>query len=419
MAMRECRHAMELGTAQGDALSLYLSANTRLEVDMPAGATITVFEANRPSSDYFNASAGPQYLNAVLTRNLADHNAPVSLKVIKSLAQIVGPSSQGAGATIDPLVQAMSYPDRLVRFEAAFALATGLPTKSFAGHEQVAQLLVEAVSQTGSTNVLVIAPAEELSRLSTQLKPLNVVGGATAQKALAEAAALPGVDVIIAMDKAGEAEIDQLYKISGENIRLQRAAKVVVTATRASTWYQKASADPLSVATTDSDAANLQKSIAEARQKAGGLAMDEKAAGDYSLRAATLLQRIAEGRVQAYDLTALQPQLLSELNDARPEIVKLISDTVAYVDGPSVQSSLAVRALDEKTPDDLKVACFKGLAKNAKLYGNRLGQQVTDLQKAVESAQNLEVRTAAAEAHGALNLSSDQIKTLIIKESKP
>ena len=122
--------------------------------------------------------------------------------------------------------------------------------------------------------------------------------------------ALPGVDVIIAMDKAGDAEIDQLYKISGENTRLERSAKVIVAATRASNWYQKASTDALSVATTDADAANLQKSIAEARQKAGGLAMDEKAAGDHSLRAATLLQRIAEGRVQAYDLTGLQPQLL-------------------------------------------------------------------------------------------------------------
>ena len=36
-------------------------------------------------------------------------------------------SSQGTGVRLDPLVDSMQYPDRKVRFEAAFALASGLP----------------------------------------------------------------------------------------------------------------------------------------------------------------------------------------------------------------------------------------------------------------------------------------------------
>ena len=123
MAMRECRHAMESRVGAGRCAEPVSVGQHAAGSGHARRRNDQRLRANRPTSDYFNASAGPQYLNAVLTRNLADHNAPVSLKVIKSLAQIVGPSSQGAGATIDPLVQAMSYPDRLVRFEAAFALA--------------------------------------------------------------------------------------------------------------------------------------------------------------------------------------------------------------------------------------------------------------------------------------------------------
>ena len=39
-----------------------------------------------------------------------------------------------------------------------------------------------------------------------------------------------------------------------------------------------------------------------------------------------------------------------------------------------MQPSLASVALDEKTPPDVKVALFKGLAGNAKNFGNHLEQ---------------------------------------------
>ena len=64
----------------------------------------------------------------------------------------------------------MHYPDRLVRFEAAFALASGQPNQNFAGHELVAPLLAEAVAQTGSGNVLIIAPSQgDVTKLAEAL----------------------------------------------------------------------------------------------------------------------------------------------------------------------------------------------------------------------------------------------------------
>ena len=91
------------------------------------------------------------------------------MKLIKSLAEIVGPSSQGSGVKIDPLVQSMRYPDRLVRFEAAFALANSLPNSIFPGHERVAPLLAEGdFADRDRANVLIVAPRLRLTKRNWQ-----------------------------------------------------------------------------------------------------------------------------------------------------------------------------------------------------------------------------------------------------------
>jgi len=423
MAMRCTRIALELGPGSGDSLALWLAANNKLEVDLPEGTALPVFAKDRPSANYFNVYAGAQYLNVVLNRSLSDHNGAVALKVIKSLGEIIGPSSQGSGggANVEPLVQAMQYPDRLVRYEAAFALASGQPTKPFPGHERVAPLLAEAVAQTGTGNLLLVAPSQsDLTKMAGELKQFGTAGGENAQQAVANAAMLPWVDVVVMTESLGNDQLERVYQLSSQTPRLQRSGKVIVANTGASPWFQRAVNDPYTVVTSATDASGVQKAIDEARQKAGGLALDEKTATAYALRAAALIQRLAEGRSQVYDLTPTRTQLLASLNDKRPEIIKAVAEALAYINGEQVQPSLLSRGLDEKTPDDVKIPILRSLAMNAKFFGNHLAEeQIGDLQKAVESVQNLEVRTAAAEARGALNLPADQAKALIVKEGTP
>ena len=265
MAEREAEYSLQLGPSNRDALSLWLSANNKLEVDLPEGASAGVFEKDRPSANYYNVYAGAQYLNAALTRALQDHNAPVALKLIKSLGEIVGPSSQGSGVQIDPLVQAMRYPDRLVRFESAFSLANGLPNSPFSGHERVAPLLAEAVSQTGSANVLIVAPSQaDEQKLSNDLKQYGSASGTTAQEAVSNSVRLPAIDVIVFPETLGNEQIDRIYQLASENPRLERAAKVIVTTSRLSPWAQRALSDRLTVVTQATDAASLGAAIEEA-----------------------------------------------------------------------------------------------------------------------------------------------------------
>ncbi len=287
MAEREAEYALKLGPGTRDALSLWLVANNKLEVDLPEGATVNVFEKDRPSAAYYNVYAGAQYLNAALTRSLEDRSTQVALKLVKSLGEIVGPSSQGSGVAIDPLVQAMKYPDRLVRFEAAFALAAGLPNNSFIGHGGVAPLLAEAVSQTGTGSVLLVIPSQaDEQKMLADLKQYSLASGLNAQQAVTESAKLPAVDVIVFPETLGNDQIDRLYQLAANDSHLERAAKVIITTSKLSPWSQRSLSDPLTVVTQAQDAPSLIAAIEDARKRSGGAAVDEKVATAYAVRGA-------------------------------------------------------------------------------------------------------------------------------------
>ena len=108
----------------------------------------------------------------------------------------------------------MGFPDRLVRFEAAFAIAGALPQKQFTGQERVVPLLAEALSQTGQTSVVIVGPSQDMvNGLVDGLKKdasMNAVGAINAEAAVNAANALASIDAIIITDEMDAVEIDKL-----------------------------------------------------------------------------------------------------------------------------------------------------------------------------------------------------------------
>ena len=129
-------------------------------MDLKPGEKPSDVYADAPAQ-YFNGRLGTRYVNNVLSRALRDQNAALAMKTIRSLQEMVGQSNMLAGEGT-PLIDAMNYPDRLVRFEAAMALGNALPQSPFPGQQQVVPLLAEAVAQTGLGNVLILAPSQSV-----------------------------------------------------------------------------------------------------------------------------------------------------------------------------------------------------------------------------------------------------------------
>ena len=124
-------------------------------------------------------------------------------------------------------------------------------------------------------------------------------------------------------------------------------------------------------------------------------------------------------RGQVMDVSAARASLLLSLEDRRPEIVMLVGQTLALIDSPDAQAGLLNKALADDVGDDVEISLLNSLATSAKFFGNRLDAGSTErLLKVVAEETNLDVRSAAAEAHGALNLPADAAKKLIVDQMK-
>jgi hypothetical protein len=315
----------------------------------------------------------------------------------------------------------MRSPERLVRFESAFAVAAALPQTQFQGQERVVPLLAEAVSQTGQPNVLYVVGTEnEGTRLAGELKDYGTAGGVGATGAMAAANGLPSIDVILVGRDVNDDEVRNVLRAAAQNPRTERSAKIILRPHNAGPWVRAAVNDKTLTVTQANDAATLGPVVEAARGRVGGVPMDEQVATDYALRAAQLLARLATSRGQVLDLAPAEGTLLAALSDPRPEVAKAVGDAVALTNSPAVQPALLDRAEDAKTPEDVRVSLYRSLATSAKFFGNRLeGPQVNALRKTVAAANNLNVRSAAAEAFGSLNVSTDDVRQLILRQQNP
>jgi len=354
-----------------------------------------------------------------LSRTLRDRDWPVALKVVRSLNEIIGNSTLFEN-NVAPLVEGMAAADRPVRFESAFAVAAAVPSRPFTGQDRVVPLLAEAISQTGTPSLVVVLPTQDQANAITEgLKKENyqVVGAVTPEGGVAAAAQLPAVDVLVISEQLGSEAVDRLLALAAQNQKLSGAKKVVITKTNASEYAARAATDQTLSVTQATDAAGIKQAADAARNK-GSTAINPEAATQYALRAAELLQKLAMSR-SILDLAGAEAATLSALRDARPEVVKTAGNALGWLNSKDAQSAMLAIASNEKTGDDVKISLYKSMATNAKNYGNRMTRdQVAHLDKIVETLTNNDVKAAAAEARGALNLPPDQAKDLIVKQSK-
>ena len=420
LTMRASRRVLELDRNRDDAMSLWLAANYAREVHLPAGAVDPTRTKDTPAAHYYGVATGAKYLNNVLARAMGDRDNALALRAIKSLQQIGGQSNLIAGGESQALVAAMRYPDRVLRFEAAFAMAAALPQSNFDGQDRVVPILAEAVAQNGKANVLVVMSDDKLNGAVQMMKDAGygAAGAATPPAAVEVAAGLPAVDVILISDTNAQAA-DQMRQLAAATPRLQGAALLVMTATDASPFTVLAVTNPMVSTTRGTTAETLKPALEAARKKAGALPLVEAIASEYALKAAGLLEKLAISRGQVLDMSAAELTLLGSLDDSRLDLAKAAGNVLALMNSKPAQAGLLIKAADDKSDEQLKISLYKSLATSARFFGNGLdAPAIETLQKAVESEKSLEVRSAAAEARGALNLPVDQAKTLILGARK-
>lgn len=152
-------YALKVSDASAASAALHLKLLTNLELaKVLAGLSQPLpIEANTAGAAAM--AAGPQVVSQVLSDAIARGRIPAALAAAEVLGQL-GDSSVlfATGDAPAPLAEALSHPDRRLRFTAALAAVKLAPGKSFPGASRVAEILGRAAATTGSSYVLIGHP---------------------------------------------------------------------------------------------------------------------------------------------------------------------------------------------------------------------------------------------------------------------
>jgi HEAT repeat protein len=435
MAMRSCERALQLNADMPGAVALWLASDLRREADLgldveseipnPEPELDRTRPADFPRSIYFARAYGPQYSQMVLARALERNEAPVALGAVAALAATAGQTSLiGSEDLNQPLVQALTFSDLVVRVRAALALGNALPITQFSGSRNVIPVLSEALAQTGQRAVVVVDPDEEMrNQLQGMLREMGALvvssGDLTAglQRGREE---LPVVDaVFVATDIDGPNLVDGIAALRKDYLFQSVPVLLIVKSQQMLLAERIVSSDhgvgrivvAGSTFPPQEDVANIWQEVAGA---IGRTPVTEDSALALALQAAETLRLIAISGSTVYDFSRAEPALIAALSHPSEELRVKAASVLALALSDRAQQAIATLAMSTDQSEDLRIVVFASLAESAKKNGNRLGDDLTAqlIEQAVDQ-ENLTLRTSASKALGAMNLPSGQANQIL------
>ncbi len=417
-AMRACERALQLQHNYRQAISLWLAADFRREIDLPPGKKDPTHKPTAPNANYYAVAAGPVYLNPALSMSLSMRNAPLSLQIIRALQETAGSKGLvGSGASGGtPLLQALAYPDRAVRFAAAFALARANPKKKFKESFRVVPVLSDALSETGKpVALLVVTNANQRNKMMLALKKkFHVYAAPTIAQALAQAGHASAINLVIV---PGGTQANDLIIAAETDYRLQ-ATPVLVTGPAyemARLHLQYLSQRTFATLLNNAPIPAVMKAYSRLRREIGNTPVNNAKAMRWALASAQLLKQIAENRGSIYNANDALPALVRLLQSKQSELVIASGAVLGHLDNPKAQIALAKSALTTRNHSNKEQRkLYVDLADSAKQIGNHLSSKdIHKIVKVVQKVRNPKLRNAVAQALGALNIRSNQASKLI------
>ena len=194
MAMRSCEWALRADAGYGMAVGLWQAAYFKAEsagIEMPI-----YFGAGHADAGVYATTAGAEYLHQALARAIRDKNAYIALQAIEALASTAGEKSLLYRVGVEqPLVQALTFNNKAVRYSAAIAIGSAGPKENFAESKLVTTHLASALGETSegvteetdlwnaqSADSYALRAAQVMLRLVLSRNP--VINLASAQSAL-------------------------------------------------------------------------------------------------------------------------------------------------------------------------------------------------------------------------------------------
>lgn len=419
LAMHAAQQALVMEPSRDPALSLLLMANLRRENNLQPDQADPSYPRNWPTPQFLLDAAGPLRQHDVLEQGLNDDDPALALDAIAALQATAGTDALiNRGGAIQPLLRALSYPDRRVRFEAAIALTNARPTEPFPGSDGIVAVLAEALRQSDIRYAAVIgADQDSTNRIMAMLHDLGYepIGGLSTLEISDAVVGKPGVDLIVTdqnVDQVQQFMQDRAtdYKLSAVPVIVLASPANLVSFSR--TFEGRRGVYPM--ANTD-QASALEPALDMANADFAGAPIGEEDAYDYATTALALLRQITLGSSEVFNVYDALPALIQALGDERLDIVAQAASVIALIDTTEGQQAIADAALDVTRPTDLRIALLGSLADSATQIGSRLNEPQLDKVLDLVKTSDGDMALAAARAHGALTLPTSNIVEMLTK----
>jgi hypothetical protein len=419
MAMELAAKAVELGSANSNGLSLFVASDLKRENDLPEGAADPIYGDNKYTPDFYATIFGPQTCLDVLGLALDKLDTALVRDAINALSKTTGGSSLFARSSgRQPLLEALSYPDRRVQYEAALVLAHALPQQHFSGDTAVVPTLASAVRQGGKAMAVVVMDNDEnRSNATAQLEKMGFMIVAAGQNASAignDISRAVGADlVLIRMGSAADAKgaIESLRR----NPKVAAAPITVIAGAADESILKKEYRNDSRIAFTQAREGEeaLQGTIESVMKTGAGGRITEDESEEYAIRSLAALRDIAISRSPAYSIADAQAALIDALNLRQGGTRLLVADILALIDADSAQRSLFDAAFNATAEE--QVALLERVAMSVRLFGDKAEERhVAALVDLIANSSG-DTAEAAATVHGALNLSNTQAVGLLPK----
>lgn len=420
MAMNLAERALTLNDGDTEAVALWLEANFSRELDQPEGYDNPAYSSDRRDAQYYAVAAGSTPVQQGLAKALKARDTVMARLMIGALSESTGGANLWRGlGNSRPLVDALTYPDRRVRYDAAMTIAAADPRVSFSGAELIVPTLASVVNDAGTRYAMVIArDVERQQQFDTVLSDLGFIV-LPPVTSLGEAsqfvADVPGVDIIIS-DLDDEPGIELIESV--RNTARLAATPIIAlmpfeNVNRYGARYQ--GDDLTRIARDGIGSSEIGAAVTAIVTRASGAPMDDDEAASYSERALELLERLAVGRNPVLNVNDAASSLIGSLPVTFDQTQLDVATVLSYVNERRAQVAITDAALSAS--GDQQIALIRIAAESAKRHGNMLEDR--QIQRVIQLADSADsgVATAAAAFLGSLNLAGDRIVPLILSDN--
>ncbi|HBG26208.1 MAG TPA: hypothetical protein DDX75_03850 [Phycisphaerales bacterium] len=179
MSMRTSEWALRADKDFGQAISLWIASFFR--IDATHIAYPEYFGHGHADAMTYAVTSGPEYLHEALERAIKDNDKAVALGTVEALARNAGEKSlMFRYKTSQPLIDALSFNDREVKYTAAIAIALAEPSETFPQSEYVINNLASAITAKPEENW----PAEKADNYAIRAAQAMLKLGETRNKSV-------------------------------------------------------------------------------------------------------------------------------------------------------------------------------------------------------------------------------------------